>query len=119
MFSENEKGTVIISDWGLQYLTDPIHSTKRYSNHDGCCDIVCFPGPARGLLEGPGSIRITSSSGYHQGNIPESNGKYPGSECWLGWQGWLGGAEFFISSLQTEAGPRAKVSWRGGRWVGE
>ena len=31
--------------WGLEYLTDPIQSTKRYSNHTGSRDIACFLGP--------------------------------------------------------------------------
>ena len=84
------KVTIFISVSRLLYLTDPIHSTKRYNNLNGFRDIFGFICPTRGLLGGPGSIRIRSSSGNHLGIIRESFGNHLGIiwDAWAGWAGW-------------------------------
>ena len=87
--------SIIISVLGLPYLTDPIHSAKRYGNHNGFRDLSFFMGPAGVCWKDPGSIRIPSSSWNNLGIIGESFG------IWLGWMGWLGGAEFFESPTKT------------------
>ena len=97
------KATIFISVSRLLYLTDPIHSTKRYNNLNGFRDILGFICPTRGLLEGPGldsdTFIIRESSRNHPGIIQESSGIWQG--C-LGWPGWLGGAEFSDSSTKTD-----------------
>ena len=65
------KATIIISVSRLLYLTDPIHSTKRYNNLNGFRDILGFICPTRGLLEGPGLDSDTFI-------IRELSGNYPG-----------------------------------------
>ena len=97
------KATIFISVSRLLYLTDPIHSTKRYNNLNGFRDILGFICPTRGLLEGPGldsdTFIIRELSGNYPGIIRESSGIRQG--C-LGWPGWLGGAEFSDSSTKTD-----------------
>ena len=97
------KVTIFISVSRLLYLTDPIHSTKRYNNLNGFRDILGFICPTRGLLEGPGldsdTFIIRELSGNYPGIIRESSGIRQG--C-LGWPGWLGGAEFSDSSTKAD-----------------
>ena len=67
------KATIFISVSRLLYLTDPIHSTKRYNNLNGFRDILGFICPTRGLLEGPGldsdTFIIRELSGNHPGIV--------------------------------------------------
>ena len=90
VFSKNKTKittvTIIISVWGLLYLTDPIHSTKRYSNHNGFRDISWFMGPLGVWWKGPGSIWIPFIIREPRGIISESSRIWLG---WLGWPGWL------------------------------
>ena len=97
------KTTIFISVSRLLYLTDPIHSTKRYNSlMVFVISLASFMCPSRGLLEWPGldsdTFIIQESSGNHLGIIRESSRIRQG--C-LGWPGWLGGAEVFVSSTKT------------------
>ena len=66
------KVTILKIGFGFWYLTDPIHSIQRYSNHNGFLDVPYLPARTRrGSAEGPGSIRITLLSGNHPGIYQE------------------------------------------------
>ncbi len=101
--TKNVKVTIFISVSRLLYLTDPIHSTKRYNNLNGFRDILGLSCPTRGLLEGPGLDSDTFI-------IRESSGNHPGSAGLPGLAGLAGRSRilWFINKNRSEIDSQKK-----------